>query len=129
MDKSQITKVCVDDFAFRKRYTYGSVMVDLESHRIVDIIDSRETLKVEEWLTTYPNLKVISRDGAQTYSSAAHNSHPDAIQVSDRFHLLKNLSEATEKYMRGLFSSRLEIPETAGWTSVFLLSTFNCPVI
>ena len=67
VDKTLITKVCVDDFALRKRYTYGTVMVNLESHRIVDIIESRETKDVENWLKTYPNLQVISRDGAQTY--------------------------------------------------------------
>lgn len=110
MEKSKITKICVDDFAFRKRYTYGSVMVDLETHRIIDIIDSRETQQVEEWLKSYPNLQVISRDGAQTYASASTNSHPDALQISDRFHLLKNLSEAVEKYMHRLFPSRLVIP-------------------
>lgn len=63
-------------------------------------------------MKSYPNLQVISRDGAQTYSSAAANSHPDALQISDRFHLLKNLSEAVEKYMRRLFPSRLVIPAT-----------------
>ena len=110
VDKCKITKICVDDFAFRKRYTYGSVMIDLETHRIIDIIESRETQQVEEWLRSYPNLQVISRDGAQTYASASTNSHPSALQVSDRFHLLKNLSEAVEKYMRRLFPSRLVIP-------------------
>lgn len=110
VDKSTITKVCVDDFAFRKRYTYGTVMVDLETHRIVDIIDSRETKQVEEWLKTYPNLKVISRDGAQTYASAVRNAHPNAVQISDRFHLIKNLSDAVERYLHRLFPSRLVIP-------------------
>lgn len=90
VDKSSITKICVDDFAFRKRYTYGTVMVDLETHRIIDLLDSRETSKVEEWLKSYPNLQVISRDGAQTYASEATNSHPEALQISDRFHLLKS---------------------------------------
>lgn len=113
MDKSAVTKVCVDDFALRKRFTYGSVMVDLETHRIIDIIESRETKKVEEWLKSYPNLKIISRDGAQTYSSASTNSHPDALQISDRFHLLKNLSDAVQKYMHRLFPSRLVIPATS----------------
>ena len=112
MDKSSVTKVCVDDFAFRKRYSYGTVMVNLDTHKIVDIIDSRETKQVEEWLKTFPNLTVISRDGAQTYRSAARNAHPDAIQISDRFHLLKNLSDAVEKYMYRLFPSRLVIPAT-----------------
>ena len=79
MDKSSVTKVCVDDFTFCKKYSYGSVMVNLDTHRTIDIIDSRETKQVEEWLKTYPNLKVILRDGAQTYSSAARNAHPDAI--------------------------------------------------
>ena len=110
VDKSSVINICVDDFAFRKRYSYGTVMVNLDTHRIIDIIDSRETKKVEEWLKSYPNLKVISRDGAQTYSSAASNAHPDAVQVSDRFHLLKNLSDAVEKYMHRLFPSRLIIP-------------------
>lgn len=79
VDKSSVIHVCVDDFAFRKRYTYGSVMVDLDTHRSIDIIDSRETKKVEEWLKSYPHLEVISRDGAQTYSSAVQKSHPNAI--------------------------------------------------
>lgn len=50
VDKSSVTKICVDDFAFRKRYTYGTVMVDLDTHKIIDIIDSRETKIVEDWL-------------------------------------------------------------------------------
>ncbi|WP_455950147.1 transposase [Eubacterium sp.] len=112
MDKSTITKVCVDDFAFRKRYTYGTVMVDLETHWIIDIIDSRDTKQVEEWLETYLNLKVISRDGAQTYVSAVRNAHPNALQVSNRFYLIKNLSDVVEKYLYWLFPSRLIVPAT-----------------
>lgn len=113
VDKSSVTKICVDDFAFRKRYTYGTVMVDLETHRIIDILDSRETGKVEDWLRSYPNLQVISRDGAQAYASAAANSHPGVLQVSDRFHLLKNLAGSVEEYMYRLFPSRLAIPATS----------------
>lgn len=48
VDKANITKVCVDDVALRKRYAYGTVMVDLETHRIIDVIDSRETKQVGE---------------------------------------------------------------------------------
>ena len=96
VDKSSITKVCVDDFALRKRFSYGTVMVDLESHRIIDLIPSRETADVAKWLAAFPNIQVVSRDGAAIYSSAA-DSHPDAVQVSDRFHLIKGLSEAITK--------------------------------
>ncbi len=125
VDKSTVKIVCVDDFAFRKRYSYGSVMVDLETHRIIDIIDSRETTAVAEWLKTYPNLSVISRDGAQAYASASSNSHPKTLQISDRFHLLKNLSEAVEKYMRRLFPTRLEIPATAATQSPEMQALYN----
>ena len=74
-------------------------MVDMRTYRIVDIIDLRETKQVEEWLKTFPDLKVISCEGPQTYASAVHNAHPEAIQVSDRFHLIKNLADIVEKYL------------------------------
>ena len=78
--------VCVDDFALRKRFSYGTVMINLENHRIVDMIPSRDTNVVCNWLKTFHNIEVISRDGAITYASAATNSHPDVIQITDRFH-------------------------------------------
>lgn len=113
MDKNSILRVCLDDFAFKKRYSYGTIMVDLDSHRIIDILDSREKEPVIEWLRNYPNIEIVSRDGSQVYASAITEAHPGAIQISDRFHLLKNLSEAVEKYMLRLFPARLEIPATA----------------
>lgn len=112
VDKSSVTKVCVDDFALRKRFSYGTVMVDIESHRIIDMIPSRETADVARWLGTFPNIEVVSRDGAFVYSSAAASSHPSAMQVSDRFHLIKGLSEAINKYIIREFPARVEIPLT-----------------
>lgn len=64
VDKSKIKKVCVDDFTLRKRFAYGTVMVDLESNKIIDIISSRDVTEVKEWLRQYPNIEVVSRDGA-----------------------------------------------------------------
>lgn len=87
-------------------------MVDINSHRIIDLLDSRDKEPVTQWLKSFPNLEVISRDGSHTYASAIADAHPNALQVSDRFHLLKNLSEALEKYMLRLFPARLEIPMT-----------------
>jgi transposase len=69
MDKSSVTKVCATDFAFRKMYSYETAMVDLETHRIIDLIDTRETYTVAGLLKIYPNLQVISRDGTLTYAS------------------------------------------------------------
>lgn len=63
-------------------------MVELDTHRIIDILESRESDEVRKWLQTYPNITVISRDGAQIYANASSTAHPSAIQVTDRFHLL-----------------------------------------
>lgn len=54
VDKSKITRVCVDDFALKKRNTYGTVMVDWDTHRVIDIIPSRDTKEVCEWLRHIP---------------------------------------------------------------------------
>jgi len=109
VNKSKIEKICVDDFAIRKRFSYGTVMVNLETHRIIDIIPSRDSSEVKKWLDTYPNLKVVSRDGSSTYAAAIASSHPHAIQISDRFHIIKGLTEAITKYIVRKFPSRVEI--------------------
>lgn len=130
MDKSSVTKVCVDDSALRKRFSYGTVMVDLESHRIIDLIPSRETADVAKWLATFPNIQVVSRDGASTYASAATDSQPEAVQVSDRFHLIKGLSEAINKYIIREFPARVEIPlaEAVSDEMAALYNTANRPL-
>ena len=110
VDKFSVKKVCVDDFAIRKRFSYGTVMVDLETHRIIDLIPSRDVAQVKEWLLKYENIKVVSRDGAQIYASATESAHPGVVQVSDRFHLIKGLSETIDKYIIRTYPARLEIP-------------------
>lgn len=61
-DKSSVKMVCVDDFALHKKFSYGTVMVNLENHRIVDIIPSRDSNDVRNWLETFHNIEAISRD-------------------------------------------------------------------
>ena len=102
-------RVCIDDFALKKRYSYGTVMVDWDTHRIIDMIPSRESTEVSVWLSTYPNILMISRDGASGYASAGAKAHPDAVQVTDRFHLLKNLAEVVDRYIKNKFPSRVGI--------------------
>lgn len=130
MDKDSVKKVCVDDFALQKRFSYGTVMVNLESHRIIDMIPSRETTDVSRWLASFPNIQVVSRDEASVYSSAATDSHPTAIQVSDRFHLIKGLSEAISKYVIREFPARVEIPlaEPVSDEMAALYNTANRPL-
>jgi hypothetical protein len=84
-------------------------MVDIETKRVVGLLDSRETQAVAEWLETYPNLKVVSRDGSASYASAITRAHPDAVQVSYRFHLLKNLTDASKQHITRLLGTRFRI--------------------
>ena len=56
--------VCIDDFAIKKRHKYATVMINIDDHKIVDIIESRKDSDVAKWLKTYPNLELVSRDGA-----------------------------------------------------------------
>jgi transposase len=86
----------IDDFAFRRGRKYGTLLVDLESHRIVDLLPDRTTQSAATWLAAHPELKVISRDRGNDYAAAARQAAPQATQVADRFHLVKNLAEAVE---------------------------------
>ena len=103
-------KVCIDDFATKKRYRYGTVMIDIETGRIVDMLESRESSEVTEWLATFPNIEVVSRDGSPMYAKAIRMAHPNALQVSDRFHLIKGLTDAAKQYVSGLLPQRIAIP-------------------
>ncbi|OFI05810.1 transposase [Clostridium acetireducens DSM 10703] len=108
-NKEKITKICIDDFAIKKGHTYGTIMIDIESHKVIDIIFSRENNDVSEWLKSYPNIKVVSRDGSITYKNAISIAHPSAIQISDRFHILKNLTEYCKQYLTKYFKAKVII--------------------
>jgi predicted transcriptional regulator len=112
IEKEAVTAVCIDDFALKKRQRYGTIMVDLESGKIVDMIPSREPGDVSTWLRSFPNISVVSRDGSANYAAAVTEAHPEALQVSDRFHIIKNLNERIGKQFHKMFKSRVVIPLT-----------------
>src|SRR5438874_1123566 len=86
----------IDDFAFRRGYQFGTILVDLESHRPIDLLPDRRAETAATWMRDNPDIHVVSRDRASTYASAASEVAPQAIQVADRFHVCKNLTEATQ---------------------------------
>jgi len=105
-----VRKICIDDFATKKRYTYGTVMINIETGRIVDMIETRECKEVADWLKTFPNIEVVSRDGSPLYAKAIKDAHPQALQVNDRFHLLKGLTEAVRLCINSFLPTRVVIP-------------------
>lgn len=87
----------VDDWAFRRGHRYGTLLVDLERHRVVDLLPDRTADSLVAWLAQHGTPEIISRDRGSGYAEAARRGAPDAIQVADRFHLLQGLTDALEK--------------------------------
>ena len=89
----------VDEFAFHRRQTYGTVLVDLERHRVIDLLPDRSQVTFAKWLQKHPEINVISRDRGGDYAAGARLGAPQARQVADRFHLIKNSGEAMERIL------------------------------
>jgi transposase len=90
------TVIGIDDWAKRKGQTYASIVVDLERHQPIALLEDRSAETVETWLQAHPTVTIISRDRSTTYAAGARSGAPDAIQVADRFHILQNLRQAIE---------------------------------
>lgn len=87
----------IDDYAFKKGYSYGTIIVDLQTRQVIDLLPDRESGTLEEWLRKHSELKVVSRDRYEPYALGAAKGAPLALQVADRFHLIINLGEVTNR--------------------------------
>ncbi|MFF7648238.1 MULTISPECIES: ISL3 family transposase [Streptomyces] len=85
----------VDDFALRRRHRYATIITDAETSRRVEVLPDREMATLESWLREHPGVEVVCRDGSATYAEAVRRALPDAVQVSDRWHLWRNLCDKT----------------------------------
>jgi transposase len=94
------TVLGVDDFALRKRQTYGTILVDLERRQPVALLQDRTTDTVAQWLREHPGVEVVARDRSQAYAEGVRQGAPAATQVADRFHVLQNLREALDQVFR-----------------------------
>ena len=89
----------VDDFAFRKGHTYGTILCDLEKGTVIDLLPDRTAESLTAWLAEHPEVEIISRDRASAYANAAETAAPQAQQVADRFHLLQNVQQALQRML------------------------------
>jgi transposase len=89
----------VDDWAWHRGQAYGTILVDLDLHRVIDLLPERTTESFSEWLGRHPEIVTIARDRGELYAEGAAHGAPQAQQVADRFHLLVNLSATMERVL------------------------------
>lgn len=103
----------VDDFAVKRAHHYGTVLVDCERRRVVDLVPGRDASPLAEWLLQHGPPAVICRDRASSYAEGARTGAPDAVQVADRFHLWQNLATAIERLVAKHKGCLVEQPAAA----------------
>ncbi len=89
----------VDDFSFRRGINFGTILVDLEQRKPIDLLPDREAETLKVWLDAHPGVEIISRDRSGSYADGAGRGAPHAIQIADRFHLLQNLTKLMERFV------------------------------
>ncbi|MCA9068114.1 MAG: ISL3 family transposase [Planctomycetaceae bacterium] len=107
----------VDDWAYRRGRTYGTILCDLERRCPVDLLPDRTSESLSSWLKERPEIRVVSRDRASEYSQAATEGAPQATQVADRWHLLKNLRDALKRLADRSYGAVRTAAETIAATS------------
>jgi transposase len=91
--------VGVDEWAWRRGHRYGTIVVDLADHRVVDLLPDRAASTVATWLAQHPTISVVCRDRSDLYADGIRRGAPEAVQVVDRFHLVQNLRQVLEGFL------------------------------
>jgi hypothetical protein len=92
----------IDEWAWRRRQRYGTLICDLEQRRVIELLPDREPATVKAWLSANPGIRVVARDRAGGYAGAVAEAAPQALQVADRWHLMENASAAFLAAVRGM---------------------------
>ncbi len=95
----RVRNLGVDDWAWRKGQEYGTILVNLDLHRVVDLLPDRAAESFSEWLQQHPEIVTISRDRCGLYAEGASLGAPQSQQIADRFHLILNLSATMERVL------------------------------
>lgn len=103
----------IDDWAFRKGRTYGTIIIDHELGKPIDLLPSSDGDDVKGWLEQYPSIEIVTRDRSGEYRDAITQALPEATQIADRWHLLKNMGETIERHISKRYKSLCE--SMANW--------------
>src|SRR6266699_4791375 len=97
--KADVTVLGIDDFAMRRGDKYGTILINIETGRPLDVLPDRTAEAVKPWLSTHPEIQVVSRDRASAFADAVSQVLPHATQVADRYHLIQNLREHLQQFL------------------------------
>jgi transposase len=94
-----VSALGIDDFALLRGRRYGTILIDLSRHQVIDLLPDRQAETAAAWMKPHTEIELVSRDRGGDYAAAARQGAPQAIQIADRFHVCKNLTEAVEKVL------------------------------
>lgn len=100
----------IDDWAFKRRESYGTLIVDLERRRPIELLPDRTAESVAAWLKQHPEIQIVTRDRSTEFARGITMGAPQATQIADRWHLLKNLTELLERILSNLRSELSQLP-------------------
>jgi transposase len=103
----------VDDWAWRKRQRYGTMLKDLERLHVIDLLPVRSAESFAHWLGLHPEVEVITHDRSGLYADGGRQGAPSAVQITDRYHLVSNLGAAMERDLQQLqIDARRQLTQT-----------------
>ena len=124
--------VGIDDWAWCKGQSYGTILVDLETHQVIDLLADRSAESVRAWFEAHPGITIVSRDRGAEYIEGISQGAPQATQVADRWHLLHNLREALERLLeqhRSCLAAAAAIPQPPSTPAEPLADLSTTPAI
>jgi transposase len=102
--------VGVDDWAIRKGHRYGTLVIDHESHQVLEVVEGRLAGDIQPWLAAHPQVEVVTRDRSRDYGKALEATVPHVEQVADRWHLLLNLRQLAERIAASAYRRLKQLP-------------------
>lgn len=111
LDISCSEVIGVDDWAYKKGHTYGTIICDEKNHRPIELLDGRDGSELKEWLQNNRQIKMVTRDRASAFAKVISEVLPDAMQIADRFHLHQNLLNPVKEALAREIPNKIAVQE------------------